>query len=301
MLHDSSFGYGPLVMGGLLLAGKHFFLSNIVDERMITMSKFMEYIEKNKMKSMLVAIPLVPIFINYVLLTWHFPGVQNKDWLGFLSNYSGGIIGGIVAFLVANHQVKIQMEEQIKNEEEVKYINQLPTLINVKFELKKMRTNIENVYSLRYDLDEVNEKYAELEEFDVLINMDFINYEMEFLEIENWSSIHTIQDVDFQTSLLELRNNYEKISKALSFNFDEFEVELQSSMYGANGAKGKMLKSSKLIKERRIMEQAKEWAWIELKDKDYLRVVDDMLKLTEIMVKSIDEMMEKRHEIRDRI
>lgn len=257
------------------------------------MNQFLKFIEKNKLKSILIAIPLVPIIINYFLLTWHFPGVQNEDWLGFLSNYSGGIIGGIVAFIVANHQVKIQMEEQIKNEEEVKYINQLPTLINVTFELKKMKESIKNAYLMRNELERIYKQEIQNQTF----NLDKVKYQIELLNIENWSTVKDIQDVDLQKSLFELKNNYNEMSYALNYDFDEVDIQIESmNAFDVEH----YLKLNKIVTENNFISSKKEWAWEELMSKDYIVVLDDMLKITDLMIKSIDELMEKRHLIRDK-
>lgn len=78
----------------------------------------------------------VPMLINYLLLTWKAPFVNGdaNSWLGFLANYSGGIIGGLVAFFAA----KIQMDFQREREMRQRYISQLPTLTKLSLELSKM-------------------------------------------------------------------------------------------------------------------------------------------------------------------
>lgn len=264
------------------------------------LKKFLELIRKNKFASILIAIPVVPVMINYLLLTWHFPGAQNADWLGFLSNYSGGIIGGIVAFVVANHQVKIQMEEQIKNEEEVKYINQLPTLINITFELGKMKSSIEKVHKMRDEYEKINVGMEEL------INLDNVQYIMESINLDNWSSVKDIQDVDFQKSLFDLKNTYEDITKALNFNLDDTKNEIESIIDNRGIINNSLLEFeqrsllNKLIIDQQVFTDKKRDAWEKLKNKDYPALIDESLKITDVMMKSIEELMENRHQIRDK-
>lgn len=83
---------------------------------------------------------LVPILINYFLLTWHFPGVQGEtgEWLGFFANYSGGIIGVLGAYFIAVKQTNHQKEIAEKNEIEenrsfilIEEFNSNPDLKNV--------------------------------------------------------------------------------------------------------------------------------------------------------------------------
>jgi hypothetical protein len=60
---------------------------------------------------------LAPIGVNILLFIPSFGTSYGEalDWLGFFGNYSGGIIGGIVAFLIASSQIKTQNEEVEKN------------------------------------------------------------------------------------------------------------------------------------------------------------------------------------------
>jgi hypothetical protein len=53
-----------------------------------------------------------PIAINYGLMTWGAWKVYGSadSWLGFLANYSGGIIGGLVAYWIANSQIKQELD-----------------------------------------------------------------------------------------------------------------------------------------------------------------------------------------------
>lgn len=79
---------------------------------------------------------LTPIILGLIL---NIPGGSltigdENAWVGFFGNYSGGIIGGIVAFIIANSQVKHEQnsrlqdktnqekEENKKREEQEKYI-----------------------------------------------------------------------------------------------------------------------------------------------------------------------------------
>lgn len=59
-----------------------------------------------------------PVFINCLMFIPSFglAAVNTEGWLGFFSNYSGGIIGGFVAFIIASRQIKAQNDENNKNE-----------------------------------------------------------------------------------------------------------------------------------------------------------------------------------------
>ncbi|ODV55454.1 hypothetical protein [Lysinibacillus fusiformis] len=252
------------------------------------MDKLIKNIKKNKWVYLLLAIPGVPISINYFLLTWKFPGVKGNydDWLGFLSNYSGGIIGGIVAFVVANHQVKKQMEEQIKNEEEVKYINQLPSVINLIFELEEMKTSIINAHKMRNVLQENGCTLSQQ------INA---RYDIKKINMKSWEEVSNIQDVDFQKSLITLRNEYCKIAEILTSSIEDIKDKIRE--IGENNEKKNI---GTLYHQIEILKADKDWAWKELTSKDYISIIDDSIYLSNIIVECIDEMMTKRHLIRDK-
>lgn len=56
-------------------------------------------------------------------------------WLvKFFGNFSGGIIGGVVAYIVAKQQIN---SERKKVKEQLE-IDQIPTLVKAKHELKKL-------------------------------------------------------------------------------------------------------------------------------------------------------------------
>jgi hypothetical protein len=58
-----------------------------------------------------------PIGINILMFIPSFGASIGEplDWLGFFGNYSGGIIGGIVAYIIASSQIKAQNDEIEKN------------------------------------------------------------------------------------------------------------------------------------------------------------------------------------------
>ncbi|NOU93951.1 hypothetical protein GC093_12085 [Paenibacillus sp. LMG 31456] len=73
----------------------------------------------NKTKRQIVFIAFcAPIVINILILMPSFGLAASADWLSFFGNYSGGIIGGIVAFIIANEQIKSQNEKTESYEKE---------------------------------------------------------------------------------------------------------------------------------------------------------------------------------------
>lgn len=73
----------------------------------------------NKTKWLIVVFSfLTPVVINILMAIPSFglAVLDNDQWLGFFGNYSGGIIGGFVAYLIASGQIKAQIDENKQSE-----------------------------------------------------------------------------------------------------------------------------------------------------------------------------------------
>lgn len=96
-------------------------------------------LNKTEIMKIVALIVFTPIFLGLIL---NIPGGvltigDESSWVGFFGNYSGGIIGGIVAFFIANSQVKQEQKARLKDkadqvkednqkrEEQEKYINNI--------------------------------------------------------------------------------------------------------------------------------------------------------------------------------
>ncbi|MGD6967704.1 hypothetical protein ACQCVP_14850 [Rossellomorea vietnamensis] len=73
----------------------------------------MKFIQKSFF--ILVVISVVPIILGQLLRipTGGFTIGDESAWFGFFGNYSGGIIGGIVAYIIATNESR-QTKEQLK-------------------------------------------------------------------------------------------------------------------------------------------------------------------------------------------
>jgi hypothetical protein len=116
-----------------------------------------------KEKKFLILVFGVPIIINYLLLTWHFPGVQGNynDWLGFFSNYSGGIIGAIGAYFVAIHQIKKQKEIDDVNDTESNRSLIILEEFSARPDLHNVITHSDSKLLRSYGYDEIKEVYKD--------------------------------------------------------------------------------------------------------------------------------------------
>ncbi|WP_419878003.1 hypothetical protein [Brevibacillus centrosporus] len=156
----------------------------------------------------------VPIALNYLLFSWSAPGVvgDSNSWLGFLANYSGGILGGIVAYIVA----KIQIDAQKIADKKKEFSGQLPTLVKVKIELEKFNQAIGNVKreGLSKELFEIN-------------TYSFIPSEK--MDDGNWSSLDLIVDPKLLSSVLILKHKYSLFIESLSYDLTKSYVIIEKA------------------------------------------------------------------------
>jgi hypothetical protein len=94
-----------------------------------------------------------PIIVNILILIPGIPFITYKStelWLGFFGNYSGGIVGGIVAFIVAKKQVddmKALDEEKTKlSHRPFLRIHETPHTTNNPFSMQSIITGDSNKF-----------------------------------------------------------------------------------------------------------------------------------------------------------
>lgn len=145
-----------------------------------------------------------PIFTNW-LMSFSTPWTlgSSETWMGFFGNYSGGIIGGIVAYIIAKYQI----ERNKLLEEEKEVFEQLPILINIDLELTKLITALKSLIDItKEDREKRNDSFMEY-----ALNVYKLNE-------NSWSSINKIKDVDLQIDLIVIKNFYTDLCNSLKFN-----------------------------------------------------------------------------------
>lgn len=156
----------------------------------------------------------VPIALNYLLFSWSAPGVvgDSNSWLGFLANYSGGILGGIVAYIVA----KIQIDAQKIADKKKEYLGQLPTLVKVQIELDKFINAIEDVNMKKYPKEKFETN---------------THYLAPYLKMDdaNWSGLELIVDPKLLSNLVRIRNKYALFVDAISYDLNKSYVLIEEA------------------------------------------------------------------------
>ncbi|MHA7967610.1 hypothetical protein ACX93W_26205 [Paenibacillus sp. CAU 1782] len=131
---------------------------------------------------------------------------DGDTWIGFFGNYSGGIIGGIFAYLIA----KTQINEEKKRSEASSRVDQ---------------KNILDIIKL--DLLLIVEAYDTLSKQKLNSNISLGYYPR--LNSDVWSKVSLISDITLQTNLIQIYNIYNDVVDSLATDIDSL-IRLQKQV-----------------------------------------------------------------------
>ncbi|MBE7118609.1 hypothetical protein [Bacillus cereus] len=182
---------------------------------------------------------LLNLTIIHLNVPWGHVGGAT-DWLGFFSNYAGGVLGATVALIIAKSQAKEQRKQfereleitEKKNEEEAKQlhereieketrqrkINQLPALVFLKYEAERMYNQLKQLESqkaYKYAITKAN-KFDSEKEKEILEEFLKVKRLLAPLNDECYPYIALVEDIDLQIELMECFNFYKKFANSLS-------------------------------------------------------------------------------------
>lgn len=157
-----------------------------------------------------------PIFTN-ILVSFNTPWTKGdiEGWISFFGNYSGGIIGGIVAYLIARyHFMEYKKNDDVKND-----LAQLPVLIKLDYEIAFM------VNSLKSIKDVFGHKANEEGE------NGFPRYKIWAYKTNEkaWDNIDRILDFKLQARLLVMKNFYLEFYESMNFDINECESKIEQA------------------------------------------------------------------------
>lgn len=190
----------------------------------------------NKIYYYLLIIFLFPVLLNFILFSFDL-GISYGDgnvWLAFWGNYSGGVISALVAYFVANSQIKKQKEIDLSRLQYESATKQLPALIRIRFELEKCIEELIKIEDERNDLVEFSGGIRDESEVDPP-NVDDLpqykkplgikdselkkqHYRIELVDPEVFKYLEKVEDVDLHIDLINNFNYYKDFSTALTFN-----------------------------------------------------------------------------------
>lgn len=157
---------------------------------------------------------LAPVILNMTLFQFTTPWTygDGDEWLSFWGNYSGGLISAVVAYIVANFQIK---KQQVINEHE-KTIAQLPSLMRIRIELNKYILELRRVNQERATFVLTDKVKSD---FGIKAEGPFLSkYTILLFKEENYSLLEKIEDDDLHIKLISCFEFYDDFSKTISLD-----------------------------------------------------------------------------------
>lgn len=223
-----------------------------------------------------IAIIAFPIILNYSMFTWRAIGV-NGDWSGFLGNYSGGIIGGIVALLVTKFQITQQKKMDVKN----RLLKQLPTLHAIKIEIEKLKKVMEG-YSSGFN------KFEDLQSEIVRGKHIPANWNKEL-----FSNLDLIVDQRLLVEILHFREEYDRIWTYLHDDLEDLRMELEENVK----KRAKALFDKRIIQRRAELivliaqiEDGKKYAWDSISKGVIVTRIDSIIDKLDEEIGKVDKL-----------
>ncbi|MGY3315777.1 hypothetical protein ACV242_004273 [Peribacillus simplex] len=178
-----------------------------------------------KSKKMWVAVTgvvlLAPVILNMTIFQFTTPWTygDGDEWLSFWGSYSGALISAVVAYIVANFQIK---KQQLINEHE-RAVAQLPSLMRIRIVLNKYSGELRRVKQERDILMhgyKINNNDTVQAEGRGELEGDLRSYTIELFNEENYSLVEKIVNIDLLMKLTLCFDFYDDFSKAVSFDLN---------------------------------------------------------------------------------
>lgn len=162
---------------------------------------------------------IIPLAFNFLIFSWRMPGINGSSdaWISFLGNYSGGIIGGIVAYIVSRSQIKNLQETQNLSS----LISQHPIFARLKIDIDIISSSILQFSTIYNQIDQVSD--AEVSKEQIILGA----HNLLPLNEENWRNLELIHDVNLQVELIQMKNDYTELLKAFAFNISDISNDIE--------------------------------------------------------------------------
>lgn len=158
-----------------------------------------------------------------------------ESWIGFLGSYIGGFIGGAIGALVAYFvaklqvaQIQKQIDENKRSEQERWFLRQYPSVVKLQFEIDKIIKSYVFIDGWKKIKDPIP------------ANIQVDALPLAQLKVEYWQGIDALLDMELQTELLKIREQYEfvydVITKELQHTLEEAE-KVKTQLENLNGSK----------------------------------------------------------------
>lgn len=227
-----------------------------------------------------------PVFVNVLMIIPN-PIVRGgiSDWISFYGSYIGAILGGIIAFAIAFYQIDKQNklnDKQFKKMEErendLRNINQLPSLVKIKFLLEKINSSLNAA-------EKAIGKEVEFNNGEKSIIDDQVPFKIDKLDENYIKAIDNITNINLQIELISIVNFYVDFQNIISINNNKNTIKLNKlrkdieklrEITNPNNRKKEELESLELEfhevnAESYMISVKKKDLWSSLKKEDYLK------------------------------
>jgi hypothetical protein len=170
-----------------------------------------------KRRNLLVVVTLAfvaPIFANFVVWLPVKSVADQPSWLGFFGNYFGGIMGGVVAYFVT----RIQLVAQKESENIRLYVDQLPALVGIDLELKKLIKLLTGIDIMERDWYERAGKVYRQPSVPIWDVMDVTTtfHGLAAPSEQNWNGLWYIKNPTLLADLIKLKEFYVEFHAAIT-------------------------------------------------------------------------------------
>ncbi|WP_409174823.1 hypothetical protein [Brevibacillus fortis] len=136
---------------------------------------------------------------------------EGSDWISFFGNYSGGLIGGVVAYLITRYQFTMQK----RNDAEKELRSQLPVLYKLKSVLRILGMQFSYMANIDETLNKSLNPYPK------------IKVSLKDIDKDLWKDIWILKNTWLQEKFLQHVEFYEDARSILSADIVQMEIKLE--------------------------------------------------------------------------
>lgn len=258
------------------------------------------------MKSKLIIIPgviillilLAPMLAPIMVLTVWTQG-STSDWISFYGSYFGALLGAVLGGLVAFGVARMQVEDHKDQEKNRRIIQQLPALIQLKFEVEKAKKSIVDMKNLVHNEDLINLMGNSLS----MVTHRHTNV----INKELWYEIDKIEDANFMADFIMFRESYFKLCDTLALDIQQLQNDIDSKnieikrVEKKNDPQSQNKKKQMLIESRdlqlifEIAKDNKSKEWQKIEDGSYLSEVTKIEEKLNSTIEGIEKIKDKKN------
>ncbi|WGT38479.1 hypothetical protein QH639_22130 [Lysinibacillus sp. 1 U-2021] len=174
----------------------------------------------NKIRKLLIVVAVIgtPISLNLFVFSWSWPKVLNgtlTEWISFFGSYSGGVVGGIVAYIVSKAQIDNQRTmERLKSLEA-----ELPTYVAMKLEFDKVIQTVDALIKVKEKMDSSTDEKLKEKIYFASIGLNEFHW-------DRWERKWLITDSILLEELLKFQESFQRTIEVFGIDIEGAEKEI---------------------------------------------------------------------------